>query len=211
MQCIITDGCTLEVLTGLVGILVLGYESVTAQLVVVTLDEDAEHVRHILHIVDSRHLGNGLDVVKHVEAALLTAIGPLGGDVLLAFGDSRGQGNVGYTSLPDGSTVAVVPVLGVPLDAHVRGNGALAQLEGHPRHHHVERLRELRAREGPRHAGGMNAVLGAEDARQAVAKVDENAVVVQGTPQTRLRLRMVVSGATFSADGAEMLLPFVRA
>lgn len=100
---------------------------------------------------------------------------------------------------------------GVPLDAHVRGNGALAQLEGHPRHHHVERLRELRAREGPRHAGGMNAVLGAEDARQAVAKVDENAVVVQGTPQTRLRLRMVVSGATFSADGAEMLLPFVRA
>ena len=99
----------------------------------------------------------------------------------------------------------------VPFDAHVRSNSALAQLERHPRHDHVERLREAGTRERPRDAGSVDTMLEAANARQAVAQVDENAVVVQSTPQTRLGLRMVISRATLPADGAEMLFLLVWA
>ena len=99
----------------------------------------------------------------------------------------------------------------VPLDAHVRGNSALAQLQRHPRDHHVERLGEVGMGERPWNAGGMNAVLWAADTRHAVAQVDDDAMVVHSSPHARLGLCMVIAGAAFPTDWADMLFPFIRA
>ena len=88
----------------------------------------------------------------------------------------------------------------VPLDAHVRGNSALAQLQRHPRDHHVERLGEVGMGERPWNAGSMNAVLWAADTRQAVAQVDDDAMVVHSSSHARLGLCMVIAGAAIPTD-----------
>ena len=99
----------------------------------------------------------------------------------------------------------------VPLDAHVGRDGALAQPQRHPCHSHVECPRELGARERPRDSCSVDAMLRAFDAGQAVAKVYDDAVVVEGAPQARFGLGVIVCRAAFSADGAKVLLPPVRA
>ena len=49
----------------------------------------------------------------------------------------------------------------ITFDAHVGCDSVLAQLQCHPRHHHVERLSEVGMWERQWHTGGMNAMLGA--------------------------------------------------
>ena len=91
---------------------------VFAQLAIVTLDEDAEHVGLIRHGVHRGHGGGSHNVVQDVQAGGATLSCPVHRIVLVDLTLGHGRSlvaihlNLGNTGFPLGSTIAVVLVVG---------------------------------------------------------------------------------------------------